>query len=706
MSTVRPVYLAGETFEAAVKAFDAEGKPVRQKLQLKVFERTTVNGQVGERLVEQRPVETASDGAVRQTLVLKKGGDYVVRAEGIDRFQNAVTGQCGVQISGDDDTVRLRILADSHRYKVGDTAAVKIHWREKPALGLVTFQGARVLDYRLVELKTGENDLRIPMTPALAPNFDLSVAVMRDEERGSRSAEQNTKRPATAVAGAPRVQTEPSARPHPNPILMGEGTKRPIVRFHEANSPFDVVRDLQVKVVVKRKDANAGKAAGDQPPRPGDEVEITVTAADAQGKPVAAEVSLGLVEQSLLDRFPNRTAAIHDFFQLGRRRTAIETTSSITFAYHPTTQPINPQLLAEEDRLALAAEEEASRRAAATAAGGGQFGGQAGGRGRRGAQPAPVATTEVSEPETEQGEGPEAESQLNPHGGASKRHVAHGPGGMRVKPHFPSPASANRSPDHCETAYWNPTIVTGKDGRATVALTLPEDSTAWRVLAKGITTDTLAGEADEKLIVKKELFGELKLPPCFTVGDHLQPIASIHNAVVEKGPIFVTLKTVVGRGTFVQQKMLFADAKGVQRRPIPRLRHRSGRSAVDRGANGRFYADRQGRGPRRRRAALRCVAAFRRDGPCRGRRRGRLGHERLDRAAAGHGLRQSDVVDLGRTDDRAEPLGRAAGAAAGVSTRNRSHRLRFGDGRERFDGGRRIAEDARRRRIGRDDARA
>ena len=57
---------------------------------------------------------------------------------------------------------------------------MQVYWREKPALALITFQGARVLDYRLVRLKTGANKLSIPMAVRLAPNFDLNVAVMTD----------------------------------------------------------------------------------------------------------------------------------------------------------------------------------------------------------------------------------------------------------------------------------------------------------------------------------------------------------------------------------------------------------------------------------------------------------------------------------------------------------------------------------------------
>ena len=104
------------------------------------------------------------------------------------------------------------------------------------------------------------------------------------------------------------------------------------------------------------------RAAVPQPLRPGEDVEIMISTTDPQGKPVAAELSLAMIEQSLLDRFPGNLTAIQDFFQAGRRQAAVRTTSSITFAYNPATQPINPRLLAEEDRLALAAAEDASRR--------------------------------------------------------------------------------------------------------------------------------------------------------------------------------------------------------------------------------------------------------------------------------------------------------------------------------------------------------
>ena len=76
-----------------------------------------------------------------------------------------------------------------------------------------------------------------------------------------------------------------------------------------------------------------------------------------------------MVEQSLLDRFAWPVPAIQDFFRGEPRQSAVRTTSSITFAYRPATQPINPRLLAEQDRQEIAKEEEESRRLASRPAG-------------------------------------------------------------------------------------------------------------------------------------------------------------------------------------------------------------------------------------------------------------------------------------------------------------------------------------------------
>ena len=63
----------------------------------------------------------------------------------------------------------------------------------------------------------------------------------------------------------------------------------------------------------------AVEVAGDGEVKPGEEVEVAVTTTDPQGRPLAAELSLAMIEQSLLDRFASNVAAIDDFFRGARR---------------------------------------------------------------------------------------------------------------------------------------------------------------------------------------------------------------------------------------------------------------------------------------------------------------------------------------------------------------------------------------------------
>ncbi len=576
LDSARSVYVSGETFEITVAAFDAEGEPVAEKLALKVLEKTNVQGRVGERLVEERTVETsAKDGAARETLQLDRGGDYVVRAEGVDRFHNPISGEYAVRISDHDDTVRLRILADRHTLSVGETAAVRLHWREEPALALVTFEGAKILDHKLVELKRGENVFQIPVTAALAPNFDLAVAVMIDPREKT-------------AKGKPAASDE-------------EQSTRCVSRFHAAASPFEVERELKVGITTKRR--GEGQPAqdedhGDAAIQPGDEIEVTVTTTDLLGNPVAAELSLAMVEQSLLDRFQWPTA-INDHFRGVRRQSAVCTKSSITFHYRPVTGPINPRLLAERDRLAIAEEEaeslEATRRTMP-------------GRGAAamGASSMPLAERDVDRSEAEEPARaaafapkpssepadpfaappskpadffgqlssveasaigfddrnpivfPEDWSPLQ----SARRHGATFASERTTAGSGPAP-DFSAEPVH-ETAYWNPAIVTGEDGRATITLTVPQRSTAWQLMAKGMTTDTLAGEATGTLVVKKALFGQLKLPLSFTDGDKARVEASIHNGVLTEGRIDVVLATTIGGRTVEERKTLDVKSKGIE----------------------------------------------------------------------------------------------------------------------------------------------
>ncbi len=288
----REVYISGETFDSSFHVADPGGNPVETDLKVEVFRQTRVAGKPGEKLIETHQVKTdKKSGRARQTLSIEEGGMYLVRATGTDRFGNRVSGEKRLRISGDKDHVRLRILADKHAYEVGETAKVRLHWREQPALALVTFEGARVLDYRLVKLKQGINTIDVPMVADLAPNFFLSVAVMQRN------------------------------------------------RFHTAESGFQVTQRLKVTLKPSRKTLP-----------PGEDLSVEIEVTDPQGNPLQAELSLALVQTNLLNVFGDAQGAIDAFFGAGERRRSVRQMTSCTFKYRPATRAISQTLLAEAVR--------------------------------------------------------------------------------------------------------------------------------------------------------------------------------------------------------------------------------------------------------------------------------------------------------------------------------------------------------------------
>ncbi len=308
VSTLRKVFIVGEPFDASLKVTDAAGKPVSTELTLEVFERTRVEHQTGERLIASYPVKSdEKTGEARQTLKLENAGVYILRASATDRFGNRVAGGTAVKISGEDDNIRLRIFAEKQHYKVGDEAALTLHWREKPALALLTYEGAKILGYRLVNLKTGANPLKLPLDAKLSPNFRLSAAVMHAHH------------------------------------------------FHVAQTDFLVERELNIALKPTKTTL-----------KPGEELEVGITVTDPQGQPVSAELSLGLIQKNLLEAFAENQPAIQKLYSGGIRQPAMRVQTSTTFEYHPKARGISQFLLAEEERREILNREIAALRGLAS----------------------------------------------------------------------------------------------------------------------------------------------------------------------------------------------------------------------------------------------------------------------------------------------------------------------------------------------------
>ncbi|MCE1246269.1 MAG: hypothetical protein LWY06_06475, partial [Firmicutes bacterium] len=80
-----------------------------------------------------------------------------------------------------------------------------------------------------------------------------------------------------------------------------------------------------------------------------------------------------------------------------------------------------------------------------------------------------------------------------------------------------------------DTCYFNPNIITDQNGNARVKVKLPDSLTTWRADAKGITMDTKVGESESEVKVAKKLMVRLITPRFIRQRDKLMISGIVHN---------------------------------------------------------------------------------------------------------------------------------------------------------------------------------
>src|SRR2546428_1372808 len=93
-----------------------------------------------------------------------------------------------------------------------------------------------------------------------------------------------------------------------------------------------------------------------------------------------------------------------------------------------------------------------------------------------------------------------------------------------------------------DTAFWQPDVVTGSDGKATVQFKLPDNLTTWRATARAITADTRVGSAVEKVIARKDVIMRLEMPRFLTEGDTVTISGVVHNFLPQEKSTRITLE--------------------------------------------------------------------------------------------------------------------------------------------------------------------
>ncbi len=488
LETLRGVYIAGEPFDLQVEAKDIAGEAVASALEVGVYRLETDDGRVSEVLVNTHEVRTGEGtGTGKVSVTLREGGRYRFRARGRDRFDNPVTAEAEVFISGEEDEVKLRILSEREAYRLGESPLVDVFMRLPAKPVLLAFEGERIFRYRVARMLSGKNAVKIRLDDVLAPNFILS---------------------AVALDGS---------------------------TIHEAHREFRVTRDLRISL----RPLGSGH-------EPGGTLRVEVETTDPMGGPVPAELCLAMVDRAYLSIFPRDLPDPGKHF-FTRRRHGCSTVSTNTFSFEAETRKVLAALREEENRLEQARhKKEALKRLVERMKNGRAPAptptpapearwdaeeAEADGAPRPSGGGAPWSKDAKDEPARF---------------AAGKKYrdtigIGGAPGGRGYLRVSALALMEDVRAGVLETGYWNPRIVTGPQGKTVIEIPLPANVTTWQILAMGVTQDLLVGTAESEATVRKPLVVTLKSPASAVEGDTARVRGRVRNLSGEKVNVALTL---------------------------------------------------------------------------------------------------------------------------------------------------------------------
>ncbi|HEV2350898.1 MAG TPA: MG2 domain-containing protein [Terriglobia bacterium] len=249
VDTDRYVYKPGDEANVTIRTCDYDSQPVSANVQLAFEQGSYWNQQKPVSVLAQENIKTDQNGVAHFSYKVPSISALTVRASTVDSNGREAHAQTGLWISGvlygweSERNNQPEVYLDKHTYQPGDTAHVLIVTNEPEAQVLVTTEGQQVYTWSLHAVQGTSLTVDIPIEERYQPNFFVGVAYVKKEQ-------------------------------------LSETTK---------NVPVPAT-DKTLKVTVETdKDKY----------RPNDKVTYTVKTVDSKGKPVSAEVSLGVVDEAI-----------------------------------------------------------------------------------------------------------------------------------------------------------------------------------------------------------------------------------------------------------------------------------------------------------------------------------------------------------------------------------------------------------------------
>lgn len=295
----------GEKASISLVTVKPDGSPIGgQNVAITVFKRewnvTRTKGVDGQYYYDNQPKDekvsgfsstTNADGKLTTQVTIPQGGQFRILAEVVDGSGNKSAADTSVYAWSNTyvnwprtNNNRMEVRADKPEYAVGDTATLIVQspFQGENVKALVTVEREGVINRSVVTITSAAQPIKIPITADLIPNAYVSVVVIKPRE-GETFNENGL----------------------------------------DTGSPAFRIGYTRLLVETKQKELSVSLTTDKKNYLPGETVHVTLEAKDFAQKPQSAELSLGVVDMSVLDltgySLPNLLGAFFSERGLGVR---------------------------------------------------------------------------------------------------------------------------------------------------------------------------------------------------------------------------------------------------------------------------------------------------------------------------------------------------------------------------------------------------
>ena len=412
--------------------------------------------------VLSRALTTDAEGEAVFAFTPQRDGYYTVAFSGQETDGAPISTQTAVWVATNQTTELgyrhggLEIIVDKDTFRVGNKAAVMLTVPTNDRYVLFSIEGEDLYSYQLVHLSGTVKLLEVELAERHVPNIYLAGAMVAENQ----------------------IHTD-----------IEQVVVPPTRHF------------LDVEVLSDRLQY-----------KPGEEGELTVRVRDHEGRPVAAEVGLSLVDEATFYIQDEYAADPRQYFFGDKRAYMVRTISSFQHKRYTDLIESDAGDLIDRDQLhvegAVGQDERYDR-----------YAGLESGLLRN------AAKSSVADAVGGRYRSSERALMANEEMPAAPRQASEAEG---LATGAEQPAVQVRS-DFRSTALWQPAVVTGADGDATVKVTYPDSLTSWRATARVATSTSQFGTEAAATRTQKPLIVRLQAPRFFVVSDHATISAVINN---------------------------------------------------------------------------------------------------------------------------------------------------------------------------------